>query len=58
MRSRSAVLAGALLAVALCSCQGRTRENMVPLGETVEVEISVGLPGDFPADSAPDYYNE
>lgn len=55
MKSRLAVLAGGLLAVVLCSCQGRTRENMVPLGETVEVEISVDVPDELPADSASDY---
>ncbi len=58
MKNRCAVLAGGILAVALCSCQGRTRESMVPLGETVEVEISVDLPDEIPADSASDYYNE
>lgn len=55
MKSRFAVLAGGALVVALCSCQGRTRESMIPLGDTVEVEISVELPDEIAADSATDY---
>lgn len=55
MKLRCIATAGVLAAIVLSSCQGRTRENMVPLGETVEVEISADEPGDIPADSAFDY---
>ena len=57
MKTRFMVIAGSVLAVLMCSCQGRTRENMVPLGDTVEVDIIAGYSDEKPADSAPDYQN-
>lgn len=57
MKTRFMVLAGSVLAVIMCSCQGRTRESMVPLGETVEVEITADDSDGRPADSASDYKN-
>ncbi len=33
-------VAAVVIAVSLCSCQGRTMKNMEPKGETVEVVIS------------------
>lgn len=49
IRATYAVATGSLLlvATALCSCQGRTAENMTPTGDTVEVVIET------PADSTP-----
>lgn len=49
IRATYAVATGSLLlgAAALCSCQGRTAENMTPNGDTVEVVIET------PADSTP-----
>ena len=41
-------------AVFLCSCEGRTMENMVPKGETVEVVIS---PNPM-VDNSPNPYSE
>lgn len=33
-------VAAVVIAVCLCSCQGRTMKNMEPKGETVEVVVS------------------
>lgn len=42
LNTQGAVRAGlfVLVLAALCSCKGRTAENMVPSGDTVEVVIS------------------
>ena len=37
---RLAMTAGAAMMILLASCQGRTAENMVPKGETVEVVVA------------------
>lgn len=36
---RAAVMAAAAMMLLLASCQGRTTENMVPSGQTVEVVV-------------------
>ncbi len=40
MLPRVAVMASAATMLMLVSCQGRTADNMVPKGETVEVAIN------------------
>lgn len=37
---RTAIMATAALIIILTSCQGRTNDNMIPKGETVEVVIA------------------
>ena len=37
---RLALTAGAAMVLLLASCQGRTTDNMVPKGETVEVVVA------------------
>ena len=37
---RLALTAGAAMVLLLASCQGRTTENMVPKGDTVEVVVA------------------
>lgn len=39
-KAAATLVAAVVIAVCLCSCQGRTMKNMEPKGETVEVVIS------------------
>ena len=47
----AAFAATILLCPALCSCEGRTRNNMTPRGETVEVNPLPPTSPETPADS-------
>ncbi len=46
---RVAIMVAATMVLLLASCQGRTTDNMVPKGQTVDVVISEPATADAPA---------
>lgn len=54
LRHKAAGMSALCLLALLTACQGRTKENMVPSGDTVEVVVDTAAGNDVPAGAPAD----